>query len=247
MTIQEDAVIAEKTRKFAALERGFLKCWYGSRRPSTKEELIDLFKESLHIAEQAFLVKQEITESFLGVSEVRISDPEVQSTLEKIRRDEPFYSISFYGDVVKLLKEMDATNKAAPSYDDDIGELIDTKWDKLFGDFHSWFSISNYYYAIMKIGPIISSFEVPSHLTGYFHEIRETFAFKQYRAATALCKALLEKSLYEKLKTRRPFSNPNTGTVPSIAKTDFRNRNTGTVTPIFNRKKEEPGLGLIRK
>jgi hypothetical protein len=249
MSIHEDELIVEKTRKFTILERDFLKCWYGTGRPSTKEELLDLFKEAVHIAEKAFLTKQEILHYFLKTSEIIVSDAEVQKTLEKIKRDEAFYSIAFYADVAKVLKE-DATAKAAPAYDDDvISNLIDRKWDELFEDFHSWFSISDYYSAQMTIGPVISSFEVPSHLMVYFNEIRETFAFGQYRAATALCRALLEKCLYEKLNDVGAFSSETEGTVTPFPGNALSDVSKQTVIPMINPGEEKlPGLSTyIRK
>jgi len=43
----------------------------------------------------------------------------------------------------------------------------------------------------------------------YFNELKESYAFGQYKASTALCRSLLEIALYEKLKARGVFKNKN--------------------------------------
>ena len=68
-----------------------------------------------------------------------------------------------------------------------------------------WFDITSYYLAQITIGPIISSFKIPSYLLSYFNEIKETYAFGKYRASVALCRALLEMALYRKLKAKGAF------------------------------------------
>lgn len=207
--------LAELARKFEALERDFLKYTYETKKSSTHEDLLEFLKETSHIAAQAYHTKQEILESFCQMSEIRVSDPSIQHVLEKIRRDEPFYSVSFYNAMVEDLKES-AENAGDLPDSDIITALIESKWDSFFEDFHSWFDINGYFYAKMKIGPIISSFEVPQHLLVYFREIQETFAFSQYRAAIALCRALLEMCLYRKLSAKRAFSNRGAGKVVPI-------------------------------
>ena len=135
--------------------------------------------------------------------------------MEKIRRNEPFYSVSFYNSIVEELKES-AENAGDLPDTDIITNLIERKWDSFSEDFHSWFDMNGYFYTQMKIGPIISSFEVPQHLLVYFREIRQTFAFAQYKAASALCRALLEMCLYRKLSAKRAFSNRGAGNVVPI-------------------------------
>jgi hypothetical protein len=125
-------------------------------------------------------------------------------------------TISFYKKMVEVLKESAGSPEDLPDTSDIVTDLIERKWDTLFEDFHSWFDMTGYFYAQMKIGPIISSFEVPRHLLVYFRELRETFSFKQYRAAIALSRALLEMCLYRKLSARRAFSNRGAGNIVPI-------------------------------
>lgn len=214
--MSSEALVAEAARKFEALERDFLKYTYESKKPLTDQDLREFIKQALRISEEAYQTKQKILESFGQMSEIRVADPSVQAILEKVRRDEPFYSIAFYESMVEVLRENAATEEQLPDASDIIADLIDRKWDSLFEDFHSWFSINNYFYAKMKIGPVISSFQVPKHLMVYFDEIRETFAFEQYRAAIALCRALLEMCLYQKLNSRKAFGGQSGRTVVPI-------------------------------
>lgn len=214
--LSSEMEIAEAARKFESLERDFLKYTYETSKPSTNDGFLNFFKKSLHIAEQAYQTKQQIVESFCQAIEIRVSDQIVQNVLENIRNDEPFYSITFYENMIEALKEDDSIKDSLPNALDIVADLIDKKWDSLFEDFHSWFSINNYFYAKMKIGPVISSFKVPKHLIVYFNEIRETFAFEQYRAATALCRALLEMCLYQKLNAKKAFSSRSSKTVVSL-------------------------------
>ncbi len=214
--------LIEAVRKFEALEKNFLKYTYETEKPLTDESKRQFIEQAFHIAEQAYRVKQEILESFGQISDVRVSDQSVQRVLEKIRTDEQFYSISFYEGMVEILHKDIDNEEHLPDTGDVITDLIDKKWDSLFDDFISRFSINDYYYAKMRIGPIISSFKVPKNLIVYFDEIRETFAFGQYRATIALCRALLEMCLYQKLK----------------AKGAFVDRGTTKVVPIENAKKD---------
>lgn len=208
--------LAEAARKFETLESDFLKYTYETKKPLTDESRLQFLKEALHIAEKAYQTKQEILESFGQMSKIMVSDPSVQQLLEKIRRDERFYSISFYEAMVEVLKASADNAGHLPYTIDIISDLIEKKWDNFFEDFHSWFDLNGYFYAQMKIGPIISSFKVPEHLLVYFREIRETFAFEQYRAAIALCRALLEMCLYRKLSAKRAFINRGAGSVVPI-------------------------------
>lgn len=214
--LSSEMEIAEAARSFESLERDFLKHTYETSKPSTDDGFLNFFKKSLHIAEQAYQTKQQIVESFCQAIEVRVSDQVVQTILEKIRNDEPFYSINFYINMIEVLKEDGSIKDSLPNAGDIVADLIDKKWDSLFEDFHSSFSINNYFYAKMKIGPVISSFQVPKHLIVYFNEIRETFAFEQYRATIALCRALLEMCLYQKLNSKKAFSRRDSKSVVSF-------------------------------
>jgi len=88
-----------------------------------------------------------------------------------------------------------------------INDILQSKFDDLFSDFHSWFDIIGYYQSRIRIGPIISMAKVPDHILAYFDEAKDTFAFMQYRSTIALSRALLEMVLFDKLKGKRAFSN----------------------------------------
>jgi hypothetical protein len=62
-----------------------------------------------------------------------------------------------------------------------------------------------YYLAKIKIGPIISSSKIPDNLGAYFEEVKEAYAFGLYRSCVALSRAILEMSLFDKLKRKGFF------------------------------------------
>ena len=91
----------------------------------------------------------------------------------------------------------------------------------LFDEFHSFFDIYGYYEAKCKIGPIISSLHVPGGILSYFEEIKEVFAFGQYRSCIALCRALLEMSLWDRLSRKKVFKDSDSNvTSIDVAKED---------------------------
>ena len=83
------------------------------------------------------------------------------------------------------------------------------------------FGIIDYYYRKLKIGPIVSSSTLPQNILSYFNEIRETYAFGQYRSSIALCRALLEMTLLDKLKKLKVFADRNSNVISiDVAKED---------------------------
>jgi len=106
-----------------------------------------------------------------------------------------------------------------------IEDILNDKFEDIFSDFHSWFDVTSYYLAQITIGPIISSFKIPSYLLSYFTEIKETYAFGKYRASVALCRALLEMALYRKLKAKGAFRDKDPKvTGINVAREDNLNR-----------------------
>jgi hypothetical protein len=222
MTATEQRVL-KNVRKFERLEKEFLKFTYETSKPQSPEELSAFLGEMMKTAVEAFTAKNEILEDFKDVTELRIQDRQALRLLDSIRRDDKFYSIAFYENVGKMLntKAKNRTDEIAMS----IRDILSDKFDDLFSDFHSWFDVTGYYFAKIKIGPIISSFKVPSYLLSYFEELKETYAFGQYRASVALCRALLEMALYRKLKARGAFKDKEPKfTSINVAREDNLNR-----------------------
>lgn len=59
--------------------------------------------------------------------------------------------------------------------------------------FYSWFSGSDYVEAMIKIGRIFIDKHFDREFEDIFSEARNCYAFQQYRAATMMCRMLLEK------------------------------------------------------
>lgn len=221
MTVTEQRIL-ENVRKLEKLEKEFLKFTYETIKPQNSDELSVFLGEAMRTAAEAFNARNEILEDFKDVTELRIQDRQALRLLDFIRRGDKLYSITFYENIGEMFnaKTDNRANEIATS----IHDILSDKFDDLFSDFHSWFDLTGYYFAKIKIGPIISSFKVPSYLLSYFEELKETYAFGQYRASIALCRALLEMALYRKLKAKGAFRNKDPKvTIIDVAREDNLN------------------------
>jgi hypothetical protein len=195
--------ILEMVAKLKKLEKEFLKFTYEVKKPHTEDESLNFLGEAYRIGAEAFKTRNIILEGFMEASEIITQDSDALRLLDSIRRGDKIYSISFYENVCETLgvKPEDSKNKK----EEYIRDLVYEKFDIV--DFHGEFDVTSYYFKKIMIGPIISSSKVPSHLLSYFNEVKEAYAFGQYRATTALCRSLLEIALYQKLKNRGAFKN----------------------------------------
>jgi len=215
--------IIDNVHKLEALEKEFKKFNYETATPRNSDESVSFLREIIRIATEAFTTRNKILEDFKDVTELNIQDKQVLGLLDAIRRNDKLYSIAFYENIGGIINA-DAENqdsKMPTSFEDALYD----KFDDLFSDFHSWFDVTSYYLAQTTIGPIISSFKIPSYLLSYFSEIKETYAFGKYRASVALCRALLEMALYRKLKAKKAFRDKDTKvTSINVAREDNLNR-----------------------
>lgn len=222
MTTTEQRIL-DNVRKLDGLEKEFLKFNYETAKPRNSEESITFLRELIRTATEAFTTRNNILEDFKDVTELNIQDRQALRLLDSIRRGDKLYSIAFYENVGEMVNAgaENKDNKMATSFED----ILYDKFDDLFSDFHSWFGITSYYLAQITIGPIISSFKIPSYLLSYFSEIKETYAFGKYRASVALCRALLEMALYRKLKAKGAFrdKDPKVTSI-DVSKEDNLNR-----------------------
>jgi len=183
-----------------------LKYSYECKKPENSEEVNDFLNKALGFSIEAFTTKNDIKMELSKITNLAVYDPNVLKTIDKIKNNEKFYSISFYENIAEMLNENidnwnDKLDLSTREY------LFSEKYDELFDEFHTWFDVCNYYNAKINIGAIISSAIVPKKILPYFNEIRETYAFEQLRASIALCRALLEMVLFEKLDRLKAFRN----------------------------------------
>ena len=198
--------ILNKVRKLDSLEKDYLKYSYECKKPENSEEIKNYLDKALGLAQEAFVLKNDIKIKFSQITDLAVYDPAVLKIIDKIKNNETFYSISFYKNIAEML------NKNIDNWNDKLDlstreYLLSEKYDELFNDFHTWFDVCNYYNAKMDIGAIISSAIVPKKILPYFNEIREVYAFQQLRASIALSRALLEMVLFEKLNRLNAFKN----------------------------------------
>lgn len=220
MSSREKRVL-QNVRRFEQLEKDFLKFTYETSKPSNGDEIGTFLGEALRIATEAFTVKNEILDDFHDVTELRIHDRHALRLLDSIRHGDKFYSVAFYETMAEMINAGN-DNVFVPT---SLHDVLELKLHELFSDFDSWFDLIGYYFNKIRIGPIISSSKVPDRLLAYFDELRETFAFGQYRSSIVLCRALLEMALYEKLKAKGAFKNKDPKVIQiDVAKEDNLNR-----------------------
>ncbi len=215
--------ILDNVRKLELLEREFKKFNYETATPRNSDESISFLREIIRIAGEAFTTRNKILEDFKDVTELNIQDKQALGLLDSVRRNDKLYSIAFYENVGGIINA-DAENQEN-KMPTSIEDILNDKFEDIFSDFHSWFDVTSYYLAQITIGPIISSFKIPSYLLSYFTEIKETYAFGKYRASVALCRALLEMALYRKLKAKGAFRDKDPKvTGINVAREDNLNR-----------------------
>lgn len=78
------------------------------------------------------------------------------------------------------------------------------------------FGITEYYYNRFIIAPILISKTSPPGLTGYYNEIRESFACGLFRSSITLCRALLEQCLLDELLKNRDIARKEENTKKMI-------------------------------
>ena len=195
--------IYEKARKLKELEKKYLKLAYESKQPQTKNELLAYVKSIAGIGSEAFDIRNRILEMFIDSLNIQVFDDSVKETLNKIRNDEKFYSISFFEEYSKAIEER--TGKSS-GFATNFWQFLDAKSDEWYDEFYQRFHIIGYHQKIATIGPIISSSSIPSEAIFFFDEVREAYALELYASATALCRSILETALFDKLSRKGIFN-----------------------------------------
>lgn len=198
-----DKQIIENARKLEELEAKYIKLMYETKRPETEDEFYDYTFKMFEIGKKAFDIRNEIVEKYPYKTNLQIHDENVKTTLDKIRHNGNYYSISFFKNYIEVLENKTGKSLNYSTTLDDF--LRHEKYDELFDDFFSGFNIATYYFEIMRIGPIVSSSHIPEMARQYFDEIRHAYAFELFSACIALCRAMLEMCLFDKLRKKGYF------------------------------------------
>lgn len=197
--------ILENIRKLKKFESDFLKMEYELNTPTDKEDFLPYFKNKLNLSSEAYKLRHKICFDSQDIDILQISDDDAKKVLRLIRGDnDKFYSVSFYKNLLVSLNKDAKESDQLPT--DLYDQLVDD--DRLL-DFHSWFDMIGFYIRRIKVGPIIASSQISEKVRDYFHEIRQTYAFRQFRSSVALCRSLLEMTLFDKLKRRKLLPSKN--------------------------------------
>lgn len=188
-----------KARELERLEKSYLKLTYETTMPENFEELMSYVNDLTHIGGDAFNIRNEIASCFSDISDLTVYDPVVKNVLTKIRKKETFHSISFYENYFK-----EAEHKLGKKVDFPINfdHFMATMIDDWFDDFHCRYQYLSYYRELINIGPIITPAKIPPEASWYFGEIREAYALQLNTSAIALCRAVMEMCLFQKLSTK---------------------------------------------
>jgi len=195
--------ILEKARKLDRLEREYLKLMYEKGTPEDKQEILDYFDSLFNLGWEAFEIKNEILSEYPHITNIQIHDTVVKKVLDRIRANDTFLSISFYTNISDEINKK--RKKEDPKYSTTIFDFFSDQTDELFEEFHSRHHFMSYFEDIMTIGPVISASKIPSEARYYFDEIREAYALKLYASCIALCRAMIEMCLFDKLEKRGLF------------------------------------------
>lgn len=195
--------IIERIRELKQIEREFLKFTYETKKP---DELSaeDYLKKILQISSKAFNLRYQILLDSDKVNAIKIHDEETKKIFCRIRDDQDnFYSVNCYKEFAESINKHLAVDKRSPVT---LQEVLDSNFmsgnDEIF-DFHGWFDLVEFYLRRIKVGPLISASAIPDHIKYYFMEIRDAYAFGLHIPCIALCRSLLEMSLFAKLTQKK--------------------------------------------
>jgi len=102
--------------------------------------------------------------------------------LRRLREGTPFHTD-------RLMKSFQSRSNETIPFD----ELTDAEIDELGSQhFYSWFSHYEYVRGLYGLGTLIVTSSIPDRVRAYLAEVRECYAFQQFHAVLALCRAFIE-------------------------------------------------------
>lgn len=134
------------------------------------------------LLEEFSTVKHRIQAAQIEPSVVPSSSEEARSVLRQLREGKPFHA-----DQVIALSVDNSDSETLPD------ELTDAEIDELGSDyFYSWFSGREYIRNLYGLGTLIVAADIPKRNRVLLQEARQCYAFEQYHAVLALCRAFIE-------------------------------------------------------
>jgi hypothetical protein len=208
MTIVSNKSIIEKIKSFHKAELNFIEFTYEHKKPTSSEEIIKFLAEASSLAETAYRLWLEILLEVKDVPSIENLPAKEKSILDKIQdevKSNPdksyFQSINFLGFIENIGEESSKKPTAEEQIIDFMGDGITQTFDQDFLlDFTEYYDFMAWSARRAVVGAILSDAPVPKNVIQYFEEIKESYSLFHYRACIALCRALLEISLYKELK-----------------------------------------------
>jgi hypothetical protein len=139
------------------------------------DRLPDLIGEFLEL-------KRRIRSAQIDPAVLPIASEKALEVLRRLRDGPPFHT--------------DRVTDSLRSRSDDKGafdELTDAEIEELgSAHFYSWFSHHEYIRNLYGLGTLIVTASIPDRVQVYLEEVRRCFAFQQFHAVLALCRAFIE-------------------------------------------------------
>ncbi len=208
--VKYDDWFLEKARELDKLEKEYLKYEYETQIPNDKEGIHEHLREIYNISREAFDIRNEILVEYHHFANLQINDNRAKLILKKVKEKNSFYSVTFFENFIENLNEL-AREKGLTLNQSSFSDYLEYEIiDELRDSFHSYYDFLSYFKSKISIGPIISSSRVPDIAQRYFTEIRESYALDLYLPCVALCRALFEMCLFDKLLKKRLVEIKNT-------------------------------------
>ena len=223
------------------LETEYRKYDYETKRPASSDELRQFLLHGFKIGWKAFELRSAIELDIAkeGISNIRTDDESLRRTLVKIKGGGKFYSISDYENLCKVINTHieDESEKLSTTTD----QFLEEQFDELHPEFLGLFDPVDYYARAGRIGAIVHTQDVPRDLGTYFTEIRDAYALGLLLSSVALCRALLEMCLYDRLSYVGVIKKTNQSNVVIFADREKRIRDIYTASLL----KKAKAAGLL--
>ncbi len=159
------------------------------------------------VCAKAFEIWNDLGAQMSEISVLHVPDGPTAKVLRAIRDDDAssLLVIREYHVLANVLNKIGTSTNRDSLGDQDEFELSTelSSFDDRLSDFHRWFDLDGFYTKRTKIGCIVLPYQGNTHLSDYYDELRDAFAFGLYRSAISLCRALLELVLFDALQKRR--------------------------------------------
>jgi hypothetical protein len=185
----------------------------------------DTFSRLPELIAEFHALKRRIQSAQIDPTVLPIASEEALPVLRQLREERPFHAD-------RLMEALQARSDEKIPFD----ELTDAEIDDLGSEyFYSWFSHYEYIRNLYGLGTLIVTASIPERVRAYLAEARQCYAFQQFHAVLALCRAFIEATARDICEQRGLIGADDTAVIninerkfnpliSAIAKTPLRKR-----------------------